>query len=74
MKVLELSLFIVITDVDECAREQTCSEGSKCRNTEGSFACECMSGYVSSGNHCQRKLSCQVLVEKHSQSQFVMAP
>ena len=48
-------------DIDECALlTDNCNENSsKCRNTEGSFECECLSGFVKNGNGiCQDVNEC----------------
>ena len=39
-------------DVNECERSP-CPEESTCRNTRGSFTCQCASGYTRTGEECQ---------------------
>ena len=37
-------------DIDECAKDlHNCHEKASCNNTEGSFECECVDGYVGNG-------------------------
>ena len=49
-------LFIVISvkDVNECEVNDPCISPAKCRNTVGSYACDCPTGYEKkSKNECQ---------------------
>lgn len=40
-------LFILFTDIDECAEGQHyCRENTMCVNTPGSFMCICKTGYI----------------------------
>jgi len=42
-------------DIDECADQSNCDYYSEtCVNTQGSFVCNCQSGYEKYGNVCQR--------------------
>lgn len=34
------------TDIDECARADTCGHGATCTNTEGSYSCTCPEGTI----------------------------
>ena len=44
-----------VSDIDECAsRTHDCTrEGEFCVNTNGSFTCECDTGYISLGDKCE---------------------
>lgn len=43
-----------VTDLDECkVRRHNCSKQSYCRNTPGSFKCECPKGYMGDGITCK---------------------
>ena len=43
----------LILDVDECAiKTDNCSLNATCKNTEGSFDCSCIPGYVGNGTSC----------------------
>ena len=47
------------TDVDECATNNGgCDTMAYCLNTEGSYICRCMDGYVGDGTSCS-ECSCQ---------------
>ena len=40
-------------DIDECGLpEGPCHEKAECNNTEGSYKCECNTGYEGDGYHC----------------------
>ena len=46
-------------DIDECIEgTDDCDDNAVCTNTEGSFTCECESGYTGNGRICSGKLSC----------------
>ena len=52
-------LFQLFTDVNECLDNNvTCSHN--CVNTEGSYHCECFTGYILQPNkyNCEGKLLC----------------
>lgn len=43
-------------DFDECGnRTDNCSSLASCINTNGSFYCNCNSGFVGSGYYCEGK-------------------
>ena len=44
----------LISDVDECESSETneCDSKALCTNTEGSYVCRCLNGYVSDGENC----------------------
>ena len=49
---------IVYVDVNECASNDTnnCDKNARCTNTEGSYSCRCVTGYVGDGTNCTGKL------------------
>jgi len=55
-------MFYLLADVNECLNETTvnkCSTNAECINTEGSYICECPSGYMLLADQrtCDGKLS-----------------
>ena len=45
--------FIFHTDVNECMNDQhTCDLHANCTNTDGSYTCACIDGYIGDGNIC----------------------
>lgn len=51
--------FFCQIDVDECLN-QPCPSGSSCVNTDGSYTCQCQTGYtLGSGSTCQDVNECQ---------------
>ncbi len=40
-----------LVDVDECA-SNPCDQNATCTNHDGSFACECNSGFSGDGHSC----------------------
>ena len=49
-------------DLDECSSgTHDCSENAYCINEEGSYKCQCQSGFVGDGKECIRKITCQDL-------------
>ena len=50
---LNMSLFDVHADIDECAISyDNCDDNATCANTNGSFTCTCNKGYYGSGSIC----------------------
>ena len=41
-----------LLDIDECVTNSPCSSNGECKNTKGSFMCECNSGFVGDGFNC----------------------
>ena len=58
-------------DVDECLDPSTCLNGADCKNTEGSFECNCTTGYE--GEHCQLPNCSQVPCEYSSTCMVINA-
>ncbi|XP_030044698.1 latent-transforming growth factor beta-binding protein 4 [Microcaecilia unicolor] len=48
------------SDINECQTEAACGSGGRCINTDGSYRCECHSGYRlnSDGTHCADIIEC----------------
>ena len=47
-------VYVAISDENECDREP-CDVNADCENTDGSFICRCLPGYVGSGRICTGK-------------------
>ena len=46
---------IILTDIDECERgTHGCHDNATCTNTNGSFVCTCIEGYLGNGTYCER--------------------
>ena len=41
----EVNQICFISDIDECASASTCHSKETCLNLQGSYECECKSGY-----------------------------
>ena len=42
-----------IVDVNECTESSDlCGVNAECRNTDGSYYCQCLSGYRGDGQNC----------------------
>jgi len=39
-------VLILVPDVDECQNPSSCISPATCKNTHGSYFCQCPSGYV----------------------------
>ena len=49
--------FCFHTDIDECTEESdNCDDNAICTNTDGSFTCECESGFSGNGVQCDGKI------------------
>jgi len=54
---------LLLTDVNECESNSTCHERAECYDNEGSYSCECRTGYEGDGyNDCIGEL---VLFYRH---------
>ena len=42
-------------DIDECTTESPCHANATCNNTEGSYICECNTGFNGNGLTCEGK-------------------
>ena len=47
-------IYCLISDVDECADGESnkCHVNALCSNNDGSYTCECKSGYTGDGFNC----------------------
>ena len=43
---------LYIIDIDECATSNECSDHANCNDTDGSYWCECWSGFQGDGYNC----------------------
>jgi len=50
--IMEVYIFVILSDVDECSNQRRCSQQATCTNTPGSFTCRCNEGYVGNGYFC----------------------
>jgi hypothetical protein len=46
--------YIFISDIDECL-SSPCTDHAVCRNTIGSFTCQCVTGFTAVNGQCQGK-------------------
>ncbi|XP_055332728.1 nidogen-like [Paramacrobiotus metropolitanus] len=44
---------ISCVDIDECTSRNECSPNAECTNTDGSFRCQCQTGYTGDGRNCR---------------------
>ena len=53
-------LFFYFIDINECKELVALCRNGRCRNTEGSFTCECADGYTLTpdGEHCRDVNEC----------------
>ena len=45
----------LMTDFDECDTYSSCDENAECKNTIGSYECQCKDGFRGNGLICQGK-------------------
>ena len=47
--------YSLISDIDECAQGDPCNivANSECKNTDGSYNCQCKDGFVMNGRNCE---------------------
>lgn len=43
---VRISSFVILADVDECHLSDACRSDLDCKNTVGSYRCECPVGYT----------------------------
>lgn len=43
---------IIIIDIDECSEEHDCGQFAYCTDTDGSYYCNCTTGYHGDGKTC----------------------
>ena len=42
----------LLTDINECETTRACHSNATCSNTEGSYNCSCVYGYIGDGFNC----------------------
>ena len=47
-----MCLCVLTVDLDECTLYSPCPVGADCINTDGSYLCQCRSGYSGDGYTC----------------------
>ena len=54
---------VFILDQDECAGGNFCDANATCNNTDGSYTCDCKTGFIGDGFTCNliSKHSCSIL-------------
>ena len=47
--------YSLLSDIDECAQGNPCNTiaNSECKNTDGSYNCQCKDGFVKNGHNCE---------------------
>ena len=47
--------YSLMSDIDECAQGDPCHTvaNSECKNTDGSYKCQCKDGFVMNGHNCE---------------------
>ena len=59
-----------ILDIDECAiGNDTCHDNATCTNTDGSFDCDCVRGFMGNGSFCSSKFIATITA--HTQHRIV---
>ena len=43
-------------DIDECMVAKPCHANATCRNTVGSYKCDCNEGFLGDGENCQGRV------------------
>ena len=64
-----------LSDIDECIVSPPCGDNANCNNTEGSYECECKTGFSGDGLNCsgiyileKHHLWCSVLIHYNPKS------
>ena len=57
MQLYPISASVIFPDIDECALgRDDCDANAGCINTEGSYECNCNSGYFRDGLFCKSEV------------------
>ena len=49
------------SDINECESENACDEHADCHDTDGSYWCECSTGFLGDGYNCTGNVYIPVL-------------
>ena len=52
--ICSLKLYVYL-DIDECELTELCQNGGTCNNMDGSYTCDCVSGFT--GQHCENGIN-----------------
>ncbi|CAK8690811.1 unnamed protein product [Clavelina lepadiformis] len=72
-KIATKSVLIRTLDIDECSHPDlsNCDVNTTCRNTDGSFTCQCNEGYTGDGFTCQDIVECMTDTNCHKQADCI---
>ena len=50
-----IHIYSVMSDIDECVQDDPCNTVAnfECKNTHGSYNCQCKDGFVMNGHNCE---------------------
>ena len=65
-------IFLFPLDVDECSTgNNSCHVNASCTNTDGSYECDCISGFSGDGYNCSSKFCAIEIICKNYQSLLI---
>ena len=51
------NLTLKISDIDECEEGNKCDTNAVCKNTDGSYSCQCKQDFTGNGRSCAGMIS-----------------